>query len=197
MAEGLTGKQTAFVNAYLGEAKFNATEAARIAGYEGNDATLAQIGYENLRKPDIETQVKARFNESTMSANEVLARLTEIASGRITDFLNEDGAFSLQITKQRGKAHLLKKLKIKRSAKKVDSLTEGDEESRETLETSLVHEDVELEMYSAHEALRDLGRFHKLFAERIEHSNPDGTPLGQPIADALTKVYGSGAADNQ
>ena len=198
MAEGLTGKQKAFVNAYLGEAKFNATEAARLAGYSGDDTTLAAVGYENLRKPQIEAEVRARFNEATMSANEVLARLTEIATGRITDFLDEDGAFSLKITKQRGKDHLLKKLKIKRSSKKVDSLTEGDDDSRETLETSLVHEDVELEMYSAHEALRDLGKFHKLFAERIEHSNPDGSPLGQPIAEALIKVYGAGTtADNQ
>src|ERR1043165_2529868 len=191
--EVLTGKQRAFINAYLGEAKFNATEAARIAGYKGDDVTLAAVGYENLRKPQIEAEVRARFNEATMSANEVLARLTEIASGRITDFLDEDGAFSLKVTKQRGKEHLLKKLKIKRTAKKVDSIESGREDERETLETSLVHEDLELEMYSAHEALRDLGKFHKLFAERIEHSNPDGSPLGQPIAEALAKVYGSGA----
>ena len=198
MAESLTGKQRAFIDAYLGKAKFNATEAARLAGYKGDDTVLAAVGYENLRKPQIETEIRARFNESTMSANEVLARLTEIATGRITDFLDEDGAFSLKITKQRGKDHLLKKLKIKRSTKKVDSLTEGDEDSRETLETALVHEDVELEMYSAHEALRDLGKFHKLFAERIEHSNPDGSPLGQPVADALMKVYGAGTtADNK
>lgn len=197
MAEGLTGKQRAFIDAYLGPAKFNATEAARLAGYKGDDASLAQIGYENLRKLEIAAEVKARFNEATMSANEVLARLTEIASGQITDFLDEDGAFSLKITKQRGKAHLLKKLKIKRSSKKVDSIEAGHEDERETLETSLVHEDVELEMYSAHEALRDLGKFHKLFAERIEHSNPDGTPLGQPVADALVKVYGSGAPSSQ
>lgn len=197
MSEELTGKQRAFINAYLGEAKFNATEAARIAGYRGDDATLAIVGYENLRKPKIEAEVKARFNEATMSANEVLARLTEIATGRITDFLDEDGAFSLKVTKQRGKDHLLKKLKIKRSSKKVESFTEGQDDGCETIETALVHEDVELEMYSAHEALRDLGKFHKLFTERIEHSNPDGTPIVQPIADALVKVYGTSPASNQ
>lgn len=196
VSEELTGKQKAFINAYLGVAKFNATEAARLAGYKGDDTVLAAVGYENLRKPQIEAEVKARFNEATMSANEVLARLTEIAGGQITDFLDEDGAFSLKITKQRGKAHLLKKLKIKRSRKQVETITEGDEESRETLESSLVQEDVELEMYSAHEALRDLGKFHKLFTERIEHSNPDGSAVVQPIADALTKVYGAGPASS-
>ena len=197
MSDSLTGKQRAFVDAYLGSAKFNATEAARLAGYEGDDPSLAVIGYENLRKPKIAEEVRARFNEATMSANEVLARLTEIASGKITDFLDEDGAFSLKVTKHRGKAHLLKKLKIKRSAKKVESFQEGTEDSRETIETALVHEDIELEMYSAHEALRDLGKFHKLFTERIEHSNPDGTPIVQPIADALVKVYGTSPSNNQ
>lgn len=28
--------------------------------------------------------------------------------------------------------------------------------------------------------------------EKHEHSNPDGSPLLQPVAEALTKVYGSG-----
>lgn len=28
-------------------------------------------------------------------------------------------------------------------------------------------------------------------AERIEHSNPDGSPIMSPIAEALTRVYGA------
>lgn len=36
----LTGKQEAFARAYVGEAKRNATEAARMAGYEGTEASL-------------------------------------------------------------------------------------------------------------------------------------------------------------
>jgi phage terminase small subunit len=193
---GLTGKQQAFINAYLSNG-FNATEAAREAGYEGNDITLASVGYENLRKPQIDAEVKARFNEATMSANEVLYRLSEIASGKVTDLVNDDGNFDLKLAKQRKKEHLLKKLKIKRRSKRVESFAEGEEDQREVIETLLVDEDVEFETYSAHEALRDLGKFHKLFADRIEHSNPDGSPLGQPIADALTKVYGTSSTDNQ
>jgi phage terminase small subunit len=52
---GLTEKQRRFVEAYDG----NATEAARLAGYEGDDATLAQVGYENLRKPEIVQAIRA------------------------------------------------------------------------------------------------------------------------------------------
>lgn len=166
-ATGLTGKQQAFINAYLSNG-FNATEAARAAGYEGNDVTLASVGYENLRKPQIALEVSARFNEAAMSANEVLFRLSEIASGKVTDFVDEDGRFDLKLAKQRRKEHLLKKLKVKRLSKRVDSFPEGDEDEREIIETSLVTEEVEFEMYSAHEALRDLGKFHKLFTDKQE-----------------------------
>lgn len=49
--EKLTPKQTLFVSEYLKTG--NATEAARKAGYKGNDKTLGQVGSENLKKPGI------------------------------------------------------------------------------------------------------------------------------------------------
>ena len=52
----LTTKQQRFVDLYDG----NATEAARQAGYKGNDKTLAEVGAENLRKPGIKKAIKAR-----------------------------------------------------------------------------------------------------------------------------------------
>lgn len=49
----LTEKQRRFVEAYMGQACGNATEAARLAGYSGSENTLAQAGRANLRKPHI------------------------------------------------------------------------------------------------------------------------------------------------
>lgn len=172
----LTGKQQVFIDEYLSNG-FNATEAARKAGYKGDSKTLAVVGFENLRKPNISAIVNERLNEAAMSANEVLARLSKIARGEVIDFLDEDGKFDLKTARQLQKAGLLKKLKSKRTSKRVDVLEEGNEESRETLETALVYEEVEFEMYSAHEALRDLGKFHKLFADRVEHTGKDGGPI--------------------
>jgi hypothetical protein len=40
----LTGKQQAFVAYYCGEARWNATQAARLAGYSGDDASLNVTG---------------------------------------------------------------------------------------------------------------------------------------------------------
>lgn len=51
MAKELSLLQERFISAYIGNARGNATEAARQAGYKGNDVTLAAVGGENLRKP--------------------------------------------------------------------------------------------------------------------------------------------------
>src|ERR1051325_3279587 len=58
MANGLTDKQRRFVAAYIGPASGNATEAARLAGYKGNDVTLGAVGAENLKKPQIALTIK-------------------------------------------------------------------------------------------------------------------------------------------
>jgi phage terminase small subunit len=189
--EKLTTKQRLFIEAYLGEAQFNATQAARIAGYKGNDNVLGVTGHELLRNPKIAAVVSERINEAAMSANEVMARLSAIARGDLADVTDEDGRFDFEKARRAKKTGLLKKLKRKTTAKKVDAFTEGEEEEKETIETSVIHEEVEFEMYSAHEALRDLGKFHKLFTDKVEHSNPDGTPLMQPVSEAILKIYGN------
>lgn len=56
-----TPKQELFVSEYLKTG--NATEAARRAGYKGNDNTLAQVGNENLRKPNVVELIKSKEAE--------------------------------------------------------------------------------------------------------------------------------------
>lgn len=56
----LTEKQRRWVEFYMGEAEGNATEAARLAKYKGNDVTLAQVGAENLRKPHVQAAIAER-----------------------------------------------------------------------------------------------------------------------------------------
>lgn len=75
----LTLKQKLFIEAYVGRARGNATEAARIAGYRGDEGTLAQVGHENLRKPEIRAAMEARVQRSAMEADEVLSELSKIA----------------------------------------------------------------------------------------------------------------------
>lgn len=56
MKKKLTTKQQRFVDCFDG----NATEAARKAGYKGNDNTIASVGDENLRKPAISEAIEKR-----------------------------------------------------------------------------------------------------------------------------------------
>ena|SRR5690606_1966204 len=55
MSVKLTDKQERFVLAYIGEANWNSTKAAEIAGY----SIPHQSGYENMKNPEI----KARINQ--------------------------------------------------------------------------------------------------------------------------------------
>jgi phage terminase small subunit len=52
----LTEKQLKFIELYNG----NGTDAARKAGYDGDEKTLAAIAYENLRKPHIVQAIRER-----------------------------------------------------------------------------------------------------------------------------------------
>jgi phage terminase small subunit len=139
VAEGLTDKQQAFISAYLA-CGFNATEAARRAGY--SDRTAHAIGWENLRKPEIATAIQQGLAERTMTADEVLARIAEQARSTMDDFLDDEGAVDLKRARERGKLHLVKA----RSTTK-----EGER----------------IELYSAQSALELLAKHHKLLTDNI------------------------------
>lgn len=79
----LTEKQRRFVEAYMGAARGNATEAARLAGYKGNDVTLAAVGSENLRKPQIAQAIEERRQADplVLTREQAMARLSALGSG--------------------------------------------------------------------------------------------------------------------
>ena len=65
----LTCKQQAFTEWYCSAAvNMNGTEAARRAGYSGADKVLAQVAWENLRKPDIRQLIDAKLKQALSAA---------------------------------------------------------------------------------------------------------------------------------
>ena len=93
----LTPKQAAFVDAYVGRAKGNATEAARIAGYQGNENTLSSTGWETLRNPavaDAVEQRRAELAKDTLTPERILALWTAIATD--PDASNRDRLVALR-----------------------------------------------------------------------------------------------------
>lgn len=85
MAGKLTGKQDRFVEEYLID--LNATQAAIRAGY--SEKTAAEIGFENLRKPQIaEVIAKSRqktANKLEITRERVLEEIASIAFEQIKD----------------------------------------------------------------------------------------------------------------
>lgn len=152
----LTGLQEAFINKYF-ECNFNATEAARQAGYKGNDVTLGAVGYENLKKPQIKKEIDIRMSELAMSANEALYELGQIARLDISDFLEfKPGIREPYLDLQKAKA-----AGLMRFVKKVKYNSQGM---------------FEFELYDKQAALVQIGKWQGL-SERIEHTGPDGDSI--------------------
>lgn len=78
-----TDKQRRFIEEYLVD--FNATQAAIRAGYSEN--TAYSIGQENLKKPDIKTEIDSRLDALGMEAGEITKRFTNLARGNMSDYL--------------------------------------------------------------------------------------------------------------
>lgn len=107
---GFSKKQRLFIEHYL--QCWNATEAARLAGY--SERSAGSIGSENLTKPEIEAEIQKRISAVAMSADEVLVALSGIARGTIEDFMDvdEDGklSFNFKRAKDENKLSLIKKI---------------------------------------------------------------------------------------
>lgn len=145
----MTLKQTLFVEAYLSNGG-NATEAARAAGYKGDDDTLRSVGAQNLTKHHIQQAIKSRMGRlaserGILSADDVLDLISRQASGSMDDFTTatERGVvLDLAKAKKAGKFHLVKKFK------------DNDK-------------GVEIELYDAQSAAALLGKHHGIFTDTV------------------------------
>ena len=109
----LTGKQQAFVEAYL--TTWNATTAAKEAGYKGAQATLAATGSRLLRNDKVKAAVSERLREKVAGTDEALARLWELANvdpGDLAEVMNgPTPAFAMMTARRRGVARFVRKIK--------------------------------------------------------------------------------------
>lgn len=150
----LTKRQQLFRDYYL--ASFNATDAARQAGYKHPN----QQGPELLKQPHIAAAIDARLGEVAMSANEVLARLTEQARSDIGEFLDFSGNLDLKRMKDSGMTRLVKKLNTSKAS---GTTPKGGDWERET---------VTLELHDAQAALTTLARYHGLLGAKGGEDDP-------------------------
>lgn len=81
--DGLTIKQRAFVQAYVGKANGNGFQAAKMAGYSGNDATVKNYAYKLLQIPKVAAALRGFAakveDESIVDVAEAKRILSDIA----------------------------------------------------------------------------------------------------------------------
>lgn len=158
----LTAKQRLFVEAYIING-FNATQAAITAGY--SESTAYSQGARLLKNVEIKRELDRLFDEYTMSAQEVLARLTAHARGDLGDVWDEStGQVDWAKARALGKTGLIKRIRHKTTR------IEGKDGDTEIFED-------EIELHDPQKALQLLGKQHGLFVDRTEVTGKDGDAL--------------------
>jgi hypothetical protein len=151
--ERLSGKRKRFVDAYIGKANCNKSEAARLAGY----AHPGQEGHRLYQHPEVRAAIEERMRAFALPAEEILLRLAEHARGDMAEFVDvyEGGGFRIDLSaaEKSGKLRLVKKVGY-------------DQRGRPCIE-----------LYDAQSALLALAKRHGLFPERQELSGPQGQAI--------------------
>lgn len=176
--ERLPAKRRAFVLAYLD--CLNKTEAASRAGY----SKPGQEGHRLLKIAEVAEAARLGFERMAMPKEEVIARISTIASASLEDFMTLEAAPSgddskfpnygqpqspegdeAPATPHPGHWRLdLAKAKRRGVLGALKKLKWGEHGP-------------EIELYSALEAQQLLGKYHRAFVERQEVSGPNGAPL--------------------
>lgn len=141
----LTKRQEAFVRAYVGEARLVGATAARLAGY--SERCAPQVACQALRNPQVQCAIRYLLEQQSLGATEVTAYVSDQAKASLEDFFDiEDGkpVLNLEKAKERGRLHLVRKIRFGRDGRTVE----------------------ELELHDSQKALEMLARVHGLFEDR-------------------------------
>lgn len=149
-----------FIEHYL--ATRDRVESVRAAGFKGDYATLRVTACRLLTNDNIRKEIDRRLKPFVMTANQVLTGLSEIAENDIAQVFEPDGTFDLAKAKERGVSKFIKSIKRDKETGAVTGV----------------------EVYSAHEAYRDMGKFHSLFPTQIRVTIDDAD---KAIDEALEK----------
>ena len=142
----LTGLQRAFVDEWFKD--FNGTQAARRAGYSGDDNALAVRASLTLRNDKVRAEIERRWAAHGVTAEEVIARYVEQARGSIAEFLLPSGGIDWDKVKEQG--HLVKKVTHRKGQQS------------------------QIELYDAQHALDMIGKSLGLFVDRHKHDHTSG-----------------------
>jgi hypothetical protein len=155
-----TNLEWSLINAYFSEG-MNQTRAY-LSVHPSTKYDSAKVEASKFfTRPNIKAEVARRLKEKTMSVDEVLARLGDMARASHQPFIKvaDDGFIYFDFSHPDAKSnlHLIKKIKTKRERR-----LEGKGEDAQEWEG----EWVEVELHDASAALRDLGRYYAIFTDK-------------------------------
>ena len=108
----LSYRQRLFVEFYLGESSKSPVDAARRAGYRWPE----KLGPRLVKNGGVQAAIDARVATAAMASNEVLARLADVASFNLLEFMDvdKDGVVKadLELVKRLDLGHLIKRVRI-------------------------------------------------------------------------------------
>lgn len=135
---GLTDKQRRFIDEYMVDC--NATQAAIRAGYSAS--TAYSIGWENLRKPEIQAAIQQMLKERQITIDEAIKQLSDHSRASVAPFVQWDqkkGTLEITLgtdTAQRN-LHLIKKIKQRDTILKKGSTKDPEEIIGRTFEIEI------------------------------------------------------------
>lgn len=173
----LTNRQQVFIAEYL--RCWNATDAARVAGYSKKSARQSAVA--NMANPSIKAVIEREIQNKAMGASEVLARLSDMARANLTDVLTLDDEFDLTIARDSGKTHLIKSIRRR-------EFTDKDGNTTRT---------TEIELYDAQSALVQLGKHHKLFTTVHEVTVYDSLAKKLGVSTSEAREYAAKVAKGE
>ena len=187
MPQDLTLKQERFCQEYLVDG--NGTQAAIRAGY--SEASAREQASENLRKPNIAARLEflesERLAALKITQEAVLRQTARLAMSDMRDYYTEDGRIKRVEELDDAAAAAITGIKVTKRR----TYEESDGEPPEYEEV------VEFKLADKKGPLELLGKYHKLFTDKVEHGGPNGpievkdvsgNDLARKIAFALTEA---------
>jgi phage terminase small subunit len=173
----LTAKQRRFVEEYLIDK--NATQAAIRAGY--SKKTAANIGYENVRKPEIAAEIEsglASLSEKTgITAERVIRELGKLAFVDMRRLFTDTGQLVSVTELDDDTAAALSSVEV------VTRLVPGSENEDGLKDVEHIHK---IKVWDKRAALVDLGKHLGLFPTNVELTGKDGGPVQFKDVSAMT-----------
>ncbi len=166
--EKFSVKQRLFIDYYL--QTWNATEAARRAGYKGVDVTLSQVGHENLNKSYIWEEIQSRLselaNDANVGAKSAIEHLRRTGTNISVGKGRNKGVVYL-IQEQHGAVKIGKTISLSRRLATLESMIPYELTVLLVIETSDMHR-LEVELHTRFSESRFNGEWFRLSSDDIK-----------------------------